>query len=284
MKNNLINTKEQWITFLNNKENGFDVSFIEKAIDAIEWRDGEGIILPSSFKDLDLPDKFFIPSSISSIGSQAFSNALFPEGFIIPSTVLNICENAFEHVGSKRMTGDDLLRALMCSKRGNVCNKMKEFFIVKDYETFINLKTGGMNMMNVVMADDFAISDTTKIISKESLSKKRLPNDLVIPSSVISIEKHAFGWSLIPMNFNIPESVQNIDSKAFEGAKLQEGYKIDNYATWVGLAKGGIRKNQMVMDDIFSFPKGITSIEENVFEDAVLSNGFEIPKTVIDNK
>ena len=260
MKNNLINSKEQWILFLNNKENDFDVSFINKATNAIEWKDEEGIILPSSFKDVDLPDKFFIPSSICSIGSQAFSNTVLPKGFIIPSTVSNVAENAFEHVGSKRMSGDELLRAIMCSVRGKICNKMKEFFIVKDYETFINLKKGGMNMINIIMADDFLIPNTTTSIIAGSLSKKRLPNNLVIPSSVISIEEHSFAWSLIPMNFNIPESVKNIESNAFEGAKLQEGYKINNYFTWVGLVKGGMKKSQMVMDETFVFPEGITSL------------------------
>ena len=278
MKNNQIKSKEQWILFLNNKENDFDTSFIDKATHAIEWTDGEGTILPSSFKDIDLPDKFFIPDSIYSIGKQAFSDAVLPIGFVIPTSILDIGENAFENIGSKRMVGNDLLLAIMCGKRGRSCNKMEEFFIAGDYKTFLNLKIGGMNMNNIIMANDFLISDTTKSIIVESLWKKRLPNSLTIPSSVVSFHGHSFAWSLIPMGFNIPPTVKNIESNSFEGAKLQEGFKIDNYSTWIGLIKGGIRKSQLIMADTFSFPEGMATIDETAFESVTLSKGFEIPK------
>ncbi len=152
-----------------------------------------GLDIPSSitsighnaFEHAQLYDGFtLVNTKITSIGSFAFSSVIIPKGFALPDTVTLIPDSAFE---------------------------------------------------NAELPADFALPDTVTSIGERAFSDANLSEGFTLANtSITSIGHNAFFGLTIPKGFALPDTVTSIDDYAFLTLNTPEGFLIPDTVTLIG--------------------------------------------------
>jgi hypothetical protein len=168
-----------------------------------------------------------IPSTVVSIGPNAFLNLNVLSSVTIPSTVTSIDSNAFEGCTSLVSVTFERVRSQGLTTLGSDCF-LNTGFTVTNFQSLSNMYNMGytrnnlitsgfpINVVNLVIPLGIQIIvDANGVLT--SASYEEGSTSLVIPSTVVSIGSNAFLNLTVLTNVIIPSSVVSIGSNAFQG-------------------------------------------------------------------
>ena len=141
--------------------------------------------------------KYTLPSSVTSIGSYAFSNCSVLTSVIIPLSVTSIKEWAFSNCS--RLTSVTIPSSVTSIEGWafNICSAL------------INVDVNNLNYSSI---DGVLFDEEQTLLIQCPTSKTE---NYMIPSSVTSIGSYAFNYCIGLKNVTIPSSVTSIGNEAF---------------------------------------------------------------------
>ena len=220
-----------------------------------------------------------IPSSVTSIGECAFSNAAL-ESIVIPNDVETIGDSAFytetlKEVSMPIVEGISFYDVFYNPEKVEITsgNAVPNEYFYDDHDRVNSLKS-------VILPKNIASIGNGAFYNCSSLT------EITIPSSVTSIGDSAFSYTAVE-SILIPKSVETIGFGAFAFCPLK-AYSVEvdnaNYAS-----KGGVLYNSDCSKLIaypagaatsFEIPSGVTEIGDAAFYGCVLLTDVTIPNSV----
>ena len=210
---------------------------------------GEGIVEIGQAAFVRQPiNQLTIPSSLKTIGAQAFYECKSLNSLIIPDSVISIGESALSK-----------------------CSALTNLTIGKGL-TSISANTfyycSGLSSVT--------IPDSVTSIGNGAFANCENLNSITIPDSVISIGASAFSWCYTLTEITIPNSVTNIRYSTFSSCTGLTRITIPNSVTSIG---SGAFSNCTSLTSI-EIPNSVTSIEEGAFNECTGLTSIEIPNSV----
>ena len=201
-----------------------------------------------SFRNKNI-ESYVIPSSVTSIGNNAFSGCRSLLDIVIPSSVTSIGDSAFCHCDSL----SDIVIPSSVTSIGDsaflLCRSLSKIVIPSSVTSIGNNAFSGCGSLS-----DIVIPSSVTSIGNNVFSGCGSLSDIVIPSSVTSISDSAFESCSSLSDIIIPSSVTSIGDSAF--------YHCDS------------------LSDIF-IPSSVTSIGDSAFSGCFSLKYISIPKSVI---
>lgn len=200
-----------------------------------------------------------IPSSVTSIGSFAFSNCTALTSITLPSSITSIADWAFAYCKPLRSVGLPSTLTSIGSWAFAHCTSLRG----------ISLPASVTNVSNSAFAYCSSLSELT------------------LPSTTTSIADWAFAYCTSLQSVSIPASVTNIGNDAFKGCTAITAFNVDAANTSY-TAEGSVlyNKNKTTIvkacadTENFEIPSSVTSISYGAFEDCQALQTINIPTTV----
>ena len=202
------------------KEVASDTLYIPETIYGLNVVKIEGQEYGSKYKDIV---SIVIPSTVRTIGDNAFHGYSSIETISIPDGVTTIGNKAFMHCSSlKEITLPASVKEIGESAFEN-CKALKSFIADKTAITEIKARTfayyndyfdNGYSVLKICLLPP----SLTSIGESAFGNCKRLEN-IAIPDKVATIEKEAFKGCFSLKEITLPASVKSIGESAFEGCK-----------------------------------------------------------------
>lgn len=180
---------------------------------------------------------FNLPWSITKIGAQAFFNTKLPSSFTLPSGLIQITFNAFE---------------------------------------------------GTIFSEGFTIPSTVFNIEAEAFKNATLPTTFTIPKEVTGIGMRAFEGAKLPSGYVWTKDGKKVDGVSDGGhvykiqnekvLAMQEKYPWAFNGDMTEITKGAFKGKTVPVD--FTIPSITTKIGEEAFSGTTLPAGFTIPSTV----
>ena len=203
--------------------------------------------------------KFVIPSGVTSIGDEAFSDCLYLKGITLPSSVTSIGERIFNGCWN--------LEEINVNESNKFYRAIDGVLYTKDLKTIICYPKGKEN-------EKFVIPSGVTRIENEAFRYCSDLLEITLPPSVTSIGDFAFEECIILQEITLPSSVTSIGDFAFAGCDNLRGIKVDEnnrtYKTIDGVLYTKDLKTIICYpkgkeDKKFVIPSGVTSIGINAF-------------------
>ena len=200
-----------------------------------------------SFRNQNI-ESYVIPSSVTSIGNDAFSNCSSLSKIVIPSSVTNIGNGAFRN-----------------------CSSLSEVVIPSSVTSL-----GNRAFEDCSSLSNIVIPSSVTSIGNEAFSKCSSLSEVVIPSSVTSIGDCAFSGCSSLSKIVVPSSVIKIGNGAFYFCRSLSEIVIPSSVTSIG---------EWAFSDCSSLskiviPSSVTSIGEMAFMDCDSLSEIVIPSSV----
>ena len=192
---------------------------------------------------------YVIPSSVTSIGNNAFSGCRSLLDIVIPSSVTSIGDSAFYHCDSV----SDIVFPSSVTSIGDsaflLCRSLSKIVIPSSVTSIGNNAFSGCGSLS----------------------------DIVIPSSVTSIGDGAFSDCVSLSYIAIPSSVTSISDSAFESCSSLSDIIIPSSVTSIG--DSAFYHCDSLSDIVI--PSSVTSIGDSAFSGCFSLKYISIPKSVI---
>ena len=170
-----------------------------------------------------------LPSSITSIGSNAFSYCYGLQSIVIPSNVTNIGNNAFYYCYSLQNV---VISSGVTSIKGNAfsyCYSLQNVVISSGVTSISGSAFSYCNGLQKAV-----IPSSVTSISGSAFSYCYNLQSIVIPSSVTSLGSYAFSGCSNLKNVVISSGVTSIENNAFSGCSCLQGIVIPSSVTSIG--------------------------------------------------
>ena len=201
-----------------------------------------------SFRNKNI-ESYVIPSSVTSIGNNAFSGCGSLSDIVIPSSVTSIGYSAFYHC-------DFLSKIVIPSSVTSISDSA--FLLCRSLSKIV-------------------IPSSVTSIGNNAFSGCGSLSDIVIPSSVTSIGDGAFSDCVSLSYIAIPSSVTSISDSAFESCSSLSDIIIPSSVTSIG--DSAFYHCDSLSDIVI--PSSVTSIGDSAFSGCFSLKYISIPKSVI---
>ena len=191
-------------------------------------------------------DRYVIPSSVTSIGAQAFFQCSSLTSIEIPSSVMSIGERAFWGCGG--------LREFIVDDANEFYQSIDGILFSEDGATLICYPEGKTD-------DRYVIPSSVTSIGDSAFSYCGNLTSIEIPSSVTSIGDNAFNGCSGLTSIEIPSSVTSIGGNAFMNCSSLTSIEIPSSVTSIG---GNAFMNCSSLTSIV-IPESVTSIGSGAF-------------------
>ena len=192
---------------------------------------------------------YVIPSSVTSIGNNAFSGCRSLLDIVIPSSVTSIGDSAFYH-----------------------CDSLSDIVIPSSVTSI-----GDSAFLLCRSLSKIVIPSSVTSIGNNAFSGCRSLSDIVIPSSVTSIGDGAFSDCFSLSYIAIPSSVTSIGDSVFYHCDTLSKIVIPSSVTSIG---NNAFSDCRSLSDIV-IPSSVTSIGDSAFSGCFSLKYISIPKSVI---
>ena len=192
---------------------------------------------------------YVIPSSVTSIGNNAFSGCRSLLDIVIPSSVTSIGDSAFYH-----------------------CDSLSDIVIPSSVTSI-----GDSAFLLCRSLSKIVIPSSVTSIGNNAFSGCGSLSDIVIPSSVTSIGDGAFSDCVSLSYIAIPSSVTSISDSAFESCSSLSDIIIPSSVTSIG--DSAFYHCDSLSDIVI--PSSVTSIGDSAFSGCFSLKYISIPKSVI---
>ena len=192
---------------------------------------------------------YVIPSSVTSIGNNAFSGCRSLLDIVIPSSVTSIGDSAFYH-----------------------CDSLSDIVIPSSVTSI-----GDSAFLLCRSLSKIVIPSSVTSIGNNAFSGCGSLSDIVIPSSVTSIGDGAFSDCFSLSYIAIPSSVTSISDSAFESCSSLSDIIIPSSVTSIG--DSAFYHCDSLSDIVI--PSSVTSIGDSAFSGCFSLKYISIPKSVI---
>ena len=228
----------------------------------------EIINYPAGKKDIK---EYVIPSSVTSIGSEAFEGCNSLESIEIPESVTSIGSYAFRECSSLKSINIPEGVTSIGGYAFSGCSSLKSINIPENVTSIGSSAFEGCSSL-----ESITISSSVTRIGSSAFSGCSSLGSIDIPSSVTSIGSEAFEGCSSLKSINIPEGVTSIEDRAFSGCSSLESIDIPSsvtsieYSAFEGCSSLGS----------IDIPSSVTSIEYSAFEGCSSLESIDIPNSV----
>ena len=219
-------------------------------IEIYKIKDGTKVVCDCAFEYRSSLQELVIPSSVISIGNNAFSDCISLQELIIPSSVISIGNLAFSN-----------------------CTSLRELVIPSSV-----ISIGDEAFYGCISLQELVIPSSVTSIGDWTFYDCSSLRELVIPSSVISIGKEAFYGCISLQELIIPSSVISIGNLAFSNCSSLRKLVIPPSVTSIGL--GAFYDCTSLQELVI--PSSVISIGESAFNNcsslqlSIKSSKFEL--------
>ena len=230
---------------------GLNVVKIEGREYSSKYKDIVSIVIPSTVRTIgnnafyrcSSIETISIPDGVTTIGNKAFMDCSSLKEITLPASVKEIGESAFENCKA--------LASFIADKTAITEIKAQTFLQYNDY-----LDLGYSALKQCLLPPSL-----TSIGKSAFGNCKRLEN-IAIPDKVATIEKEAFKGCFSLKEITLPASVKSIGESAFEDCKALKSFIADKTA--ITEIKARTLKNCTSLEN-FSFPSTIKVIGNQAF-------------------
>ena len=221
-------------------------------------KDGKTIVKYASGKN---ESTFDIPSTVTKIGSHAFSDSQNLTSIKIPSTVKCIGERAFYNCSNITKIDVPSSVAEIENNAFTFCKRLKSITIP--------------NGITKIHSSTFSYCDSLE--------------EVVIPDSVVEIEYYAFTGCVSLKSIDLPISVARIGDGAFNGCKNLVSVNVSENHPYFKSKNGSLyTKDERTIvkyasgkrESTFDIPSTVTRIGSHAFADSQNLTSIKIPSTV----
>ena len=212
-----------------------------------------------------------IPNSVTSIGSGAFSGCSSLTKLTIPNSVTSIGNSAFE--GCSSLTSVTIPNSVTSigSSAFFRCSSLTSI-VIPNGVTSIGVSTfsGCSSLSSITIPEGVTSIEGSAFRGCSSLSS------ITIPESVTSIGSWTFSGCSSLTSITIPESVTSIGERAFQDCSSLSSITIPDGVTSI---ESGAFYNCSSLTSV-TIPEGVTSIEQNTFYRCSSLTSVTIPASV----
>lgn len=201
-----------------------------------------------------------IPSSVTSIGSNAFVGCRYLTNITIPSGVTSIGIKAFNQ----------------CSSIQNITvSENNLYYSSTDNVLFNKDKTELIYAVNTINGS-YTIPNSVSIISGYAFSSCKLLTNILIPDSITTIGDNAFEGCSLLTTITIPSSVTSIGKEAFSFCTSLKNVTIPSSVTSIS----DYEFNKCTSLTNVNIPESVITIGNNAFSNCSLLASVNIPVSV----
>ena len=223
-----------------------------------------------AFRDIALPEGFFIPSNITSIGNFAFVSATLPNGFTLPNSITTIGFSVFPFtnipIGFELPTNPQFTK--LSSSMFSESTLPEGFFIPQNITTM-----QPEVFRNSTFTSDFTMINNNITMSVSTFMGANLSHatNFSLPSAMVTIHFRMFSLSQLPNNFSLANlSITKIDEQAFKGTHLPLNFRLPNTLTTIAT----FAFSNAFLPPLFKIPNNVTSIAQDAFDSVHLPDGY----------
>ncbi|MDD7229568.1 MAG: leucine-rich repeat protein [Bacteroidales bacterium] len=214
---------------------------------------------------------YIIPSSVTSIGDEAFSWCRSLQSVTIPNSVKSIGDHAFEQCGSLQSITIPNSVTSIGNSAFSGCDSLQSVTIPNSVTKIGDGAFSGCHSLQSV-----TIPNSVTSIGDEAFCACDSLQSVTIPNSVTSIGDKAFSWCNSLQSITIPNSVKSIGNGAFSGCDSLQSVTIPNSVTSIGdEAFRWCNSLQSV-----TIPNSVTSIGDKAFSLCKSLQSITIPNSV----
>ena len=212
-----------------------------------------------------------IPSSVTSIGDNAFSSCYSLQSVTIPSSVTSIGDNAFSSCCSLQSVTIPSSVTSIGSYAFKYCYSLQSVTIPSSVTSI-----GQFAFESCYSLRSITIQSGVKKINSYAFSSCYSLQSVTIPSSVTSIDSQAFSDCYSLKSVAIQSSTISIEQEAFRNCYGMQSFSIPS----------GVKKiNNYILENCYSLqsvsiPPSVTSIDSKVFSSCYSLQSVTIPSSV----
>jgi hypothetical protein len=208
-----------------------------------------------------------IPSSVTSIGSDAFSNCSQLTSINIPTSVISIGRRAFggctgltsisipaavRNIGTEAFIGCSNLTAITVDDSNTIYASIDGVLFNKAKTTLISFPAKKSN--------NYSIPSSVTTIDRSAFYGCSGLTSVTIPSSVTSINREAFSYCSGLTSISFPSSIKSIGSLSFSGCSGITELTIPSSVTQIG---GNAFLNCSGITSIYAYPTTPVSVNDS---------------------
>ena len=211
-----------------------------------------------------------IPSSVTSIGENAFSGCVSLESIMLPSSVTSIGNGAFGDCSLKSITIPSSVTSIGDRTFGD-CLLLASIVIPSSVTSIGESAFSGCSSLESII-----IPSSVTSIGESAFSGCSSLKSISIPSSVTGIGGHAFEYCRSLETVTIPSSVTSIGNNAFGYCSSLESIVLSSSVTSIGNNAFGYCRSLKSI----TIPSSVTSIGNNAFGYCSSLKSITIPSSV----
>lgn len=198
--------------------------------------------------------------TVTTIGSNAFSNNISLTRVILPSTITRIQSSAFEACFSLQTIEFPTSIQSIEDRAFARCSSLEQIHIPNGLTT---IEMGKSIFEGCIKLKDVTLPETITTIREKTFSACINLKNITLPDNITTIETGAFDGCLGLISISMPKTVTNIQNNAFANCINLQSVVIPDRASIGDNAFIGCEKLSTVM-----IPAGVTTIGANVFENS----------------